>query len=200
MGGIRAVFVCIVLICVALGGCSAVKSGPDMQLVTSSPLPGMEKYNANVGREFWTTGAPFELCPGSTHIDCQFLNTGTHVKIDGFVTNHKGTGNTSFDAPYYHLVLDDGRAGFSDVTGFEFETTTINPAVAAAECKRRGDPRIGMTAKQVAETCWGKPSYVNTKERKSGTYEQYVYGDNRFVYLRNDVVTSVGIKRRRFSQ
>jgi hypothetical protein len=26
----------------------------------------------------------------------------------------------------------------------------------AAECKRRGDPRVGMTAEQVEATCWGQ--------------------------------------------
>ncbi len=53
-----------------------------------------------------------------------------------------------------------------------------------------------MSAAQVAETCWGRPQYVNTKMRTTGKYEQYVYGDNRFVYLRNGIVTSVSVKGR----
>ena len=68
--------------------------------------------------------------------------------------------------------------------------------MTAAECRRRGDPHIGMSAKQVEATCWGKPDHVNTTERQSGLYQQYVYGDDKFVYLRNGVVTSVNVNRR----
>jgi hypothetical protein len=64
---------------------------------------------------------------------------------------------------------------------------------AAAECKRLGSPRIGMTADQVIATCWGKPASINRKETATGTSEQYVYSGRRLrlVYLRDGVVTSI---------
>ena len=76
-------------------------------------------------------------------------------------------------------------------------TTTLDPVTAAAECKKKGNPKLGMTAAQVKATCWGPPTYVNAKVRKTGKYEQYVYGDNKFVYLRDGIVTSVSIKGQR---
>jgi hypothetical protein len=99
--------------------------------------------------------------------------------------------------PYLHVVLDDGRSGFTDARDWSIITTSVDPgaaAAAAAECKKKGNPKLGMNAKQVAATCWGPPAYVNTKIRATGKYEQYVYGDNKFVYLRDGVVTSVSVK------
>jgi hypothetical protein len=60
-----------------------------------------------------------------------------------------------------------------------------------AECKRRGEPRIGMTYKQVEETCWGKPKDVNRTQTASGTSDQLVYSDGHYVYLRNGIVTGI---------
>jgi hypothetical protein len=55
-----------------------------------------------------------------------------------------------------------------------------------ADCKRRGDPRIGMSVGQAAATCWGKPDHANRSERTELTFEQYVHSNkNGFVYLRN---------------
>ena len=54
--------------------------------------------------------------------------------------------------------------------------------------------KLGMTAAQVKASCWGPPLFVNAKMRKTGKYEQYVYGDNKSVSLRDGIVTSVSIK------
>jgi hypothetical protein len=48
-----------------------------------------------------------------------------------------------------------------------------------------------MSYKQVEATCWGKPEHVNRTENASAIEDQYVYGDGRYVYLRNGVVTSI---------
>ena len=63
--------------------------------------------------------------------------------------------------------------------------------MAAAECKRRGDPRVGMTAEQVKASCWGKPGHVNRTHTADGISDQYVYGDGRYVDLRDGIVTSI---------
>jgi hypothetical protein len=60
-----------------------------------------------------------------------------------------------------YVTLDDGRAGYILTYDLLGHATDIDPVKAAAECKRRGDPHIGMTAKQVEATCWGKPDHVN---------------------------------------
>jgi hypothetical protein len=178
-----------------LAGCAAAAPKPDLTPVTSSPLPGMEQYNGYVGKNYWVVSDFFLLCDAPTSVNCsKFLERGTHFKIDGLVPNHSEIAGVSADNPYFHVVMDDGRSGF--VSAPLFGTTTVDPKVTAAECKKKGDPKLGMNAAQVAATCWGAPNYVNTKIRKTGKYEQYVYGDNKFVYLRDGIVTSISVKDR----
>lgn len=171
------IFACVTLC--GLAGCSrALKV--DLTPVASSPLPSMQVYNGYVGKEYWVSAKSYQLCEGPTSLHCsQFLDQGTHLKVDSLVPNHSEVAGKSIDDPYFHVVLDDGRSGFVAADIFPAMTTTVDPAVAAAECKKKGDPKLGMNAKQVAATCWGPPAYVNTKIRQSGKYEQYVYGDNK---------------------
>jgi hypothetical protein len=189
----------LIVACATLCGLAACSTAPKVDLtpVTSSPLPSMQKYNGHIGKDYWVIGGILQLCKGPTSVDCmEFLNRGTHLKVDGLVPNHTESAGTSYDYPYFHVVMDDGRSGFIDADMLSIGTTTIDPAAVVAECKKKGAPKLGMNAAQVKATCWGPPQYVNTKIRKSGKYEQYVYGDNKFVYLRNGIVTSVSVKGR----
>ena len=189
------VFLAGVTLC-GLAGCSTAPK-VDFTPVTSSPLPSMQKYNAYIGKDYWVSGDVLQFCERPTNLRCLvFLQPETHLKVDGLVPNHSETARTSFDEPYFHVVLDDGRSGFADAEILSIETTTVGPAAAAAECKKKGEPKRGMNAAQVAATCWGSPHYVNTRVRKTGKYEQYVYRDDKFVYLRNGIVTSTSVKRR----
>lgn len=178
----------LVLACVMLGGLAgcAAAAKPDLTPVTSSSLPGMQKYNSYIGKDYWVIVGVLQLCEGPTSLQCsEFLQRGTHLKVDGLVPNHSEVGSTSIDDQYFHVIMDDGRSGFVDGTLLPIGTTTVDPKVAAAECKKKGEPKLGMNAAQVSATCWGPPNDVNTKIRKTGKYEQYVYGDNKFVYLRD---------------
>ena len=190
---------CVIVGCVAL--CALVSCAgppkPDLTLVTSSSLPSMQQYNDYIGKDYWVIAGTSQLCERPSGPHCgEFLRSGTHLKVDGLVTNHVDIGARSTDDPFFHVVLDDGRSGFVDALLLTTTTTTADPALVVAECKRKGDPKLGMNAAQVAATCWGRPQYVNTKIRKTGKYEQYVYGDNKFVYLHNGIVTSVSVKGR----
>jgi hypothetical protein len=184
MRAFRAIFVGVTLC--GLAGCSAAAQ-VDFTPVTNSPLPSMQKYNGSIGKDYWTNAATLQLCEKPTSVGCgyAFLTVGTHLKVDGLVPNHYERAGTSFDQPYFHAVLDDGRSGFVDAVTLSLSTTSVDPVAAAEECKKKGDPKLGMNAEQVRATCWGPPAYVNTKQRQTGKYEQYVYGDNKFVYLRD---------------
>lgn len=190
----------LVLAGVALCGLAGCAMAPkvDSTPVTSSPLPGMQKYNADVGRDYWVTSNFFRVCEQASSANCAvFLNRRTHFKVDSLVTNHaEGSVGTS-DRPYFHIVMDDGRLGFVDADTLPLAATNVDPVAADAECKRKGDPKIGMTAARVAASCWGPPIYVNIKIRAGGKYEQYVYGDDKSVILRNGIVTSISVQRRR---
>jgi hypothetical protein len=192
----RVVFVCATLC--GLAGCSSERKS-ELTPETRSSLPSMQKYNDYVGRDYWVT-VGLQLCEQPTSLHCSdVLKVGTHLKLDSLVPNHTELVGTShsFDEPYFHVIADDGRSGFTDARLFWSATTTVDPVVAAEECKKKGNPKLGMNAKQVAATCWGPPKYVNAKTRATGRYEQYVYGDDKFVYLRDGVVTSVSVKGRR---
>jgi hypothetical protein len=103
-----------------------------------------------------------------------------HIKIDGKKMVLPG-------GLYYHVTLDDGRTGYTLSTlALEFGTE-----MSPEECKRRGEPRIGMTYKQVEASCWGKPKDVNRTQTAGGTDDQLVYNEGHYVYLRNGIVTAV---------
>ncbi len=53
------------------------------------------------------------------------------------------------------------------------------------------EPKIGMTALQVMNTEWGYPKKKNTTTNAYGTTEQWVYKDNRYVYLENGIVRTI---------
>lgn len=190
----------LVIVSVTLSASAACWAVPrvDLTPVASSPLPSMQQYNAYVGKDYWVSGVGLRLCEGPTSARClEFLQLRTHLKVDGLVPNHSEVAGTSIDQPYFHVALDDGRSGFADARIFPNFTTAVDPVAAVADCKRKGGPKLGMNAAQVRATCWGRPSYVNAKTRSSGRYEQYVYDDNKFVYFRNGIVTSVSVKGRR---
>ena len=190
----------VLLASVVLCGLAGCATAPkvDSTPVTSSPLPSMQKYDGYIGKDYWVITGILRFCDRPTSLGClEFLQPGMHLKVDSLVPNHSERAGTSFDDPYFHIVLDDGRSGFTAALLLPMGTTAVDPAVAAADCRRKGDPRIGMNAAQVTASCWGPPAYVNTKIRKDGKYEQYVYGDEKFVSLRNGIVTSITVRRRR---
>jgi hypothetical protein len=190
------VFLTSVMLCGFVGCTAAAKV--DFTPVESSSLPSMQKYNGYIGNSYWVSAGPLQLCEGPTSMHClEFLKSGTHLKVDGLVPNHSEVRGTSIDDPYFHVVMDDGRSGFTSAGMLPIATTAIDPVVAAAECEKKGDPKLGMKAAQIIATCWGTPLYVNTKIRKTGRYVQYVYGDDKFVYLHSGVVTSVSSKGQR---
>ncbi len=110
------------------------------------------------------------LCgaPDKLGAHCDPILTGTKLQTDSLEQGKDGL-------PYYHVTLSDGRAGYVMALELKIATTDIDPAVAAAECKRRGEPRVGMTAKQVETTCWGKPDRVDRLKTLQGTTDGYVY-------------------------
>jgi hypothetical protein len=179
--------------CLALGQQSLTAAAPFLNCMDEKGYVIVPYYQAiNVGKDNWLTGvvhfcqvpAMFTRCPplapppvGDTH----------HIKVDGI---ERGSG-TDIALHYCHVTLDDGRTGYIETGGLLAYATDVDPVKAAADCKRRGDPRIGMTAKQVEATCWGKPEHVNRTETAGAISDQYVYSNDRYVYLHNGIVTSI---------
>ncbi|MFZ6747444.1 hypothetical protein [Undibacterium sp. Ren11W] len=55
----------------------------------------------------------------------------------------------------------------------------------------RPQPRIGMSSKAVLNTGWGEPRKINTTITASGSKEQWVYGDNSYLYFTNGKLTAI---------
>jgi hypothetical protein len=126
-----------------------------------------------------------EVCPmpGSAQGRCRKPKAWSSLIIDGV----KRTRDESMG--FYHAQFEDGSEGYI----VWHQMLYLKTEEAAAECKRRGSPHVGMTANQVIATCWGEPDSINRRETATGTSEQYVYSGNRLrlVYLRDGVVTSI---------
>lgn len=52
-------------------------------------------------------------------------------------------------------------------------------------------PAIGMTASEVRESSWGGPDKINKTTYEFGVHEQWVYSNYRYVYLEDDIVTTI---------
>jgi hypothetical protein len=181
---LRTQFIISFIALAVMTGCARRPPGVDFE---KDFLQEKAKYEPNIGKNYWLLGSRF-LCPKSTTnvIDCTSIPAGTKLQLDGIERR------VTSDA-YYHVTLEDGRTGYVAALDLVRFATDVDPAQAAAECKRRGDPRVGMTRKQVEGTCWGIPDRVDRRETARGVTEQYVYGKSRFVLLRNGIVTSVQI-------
>ncbi|MGE5365850.1 MAG: hypothetical protein ACM3PO_01045 [Betaproteobacteria bacterium] len=121
------------------------------------------KYAVEIGKDYWVQ-IPVLLCTKPAKEPegkCSVVALTTKLQPDGIEQG-------SFGNPYYHVKLADGRTGYVDASTFVLHTTEIDLEKAAAECKRRGKPRVGMTAKQVEATCWGKPGRVDRRETARG--------------------------------
>jgi hypothetical protein len=149
-------------------------------------LEAKARYQPNIGKTYWPRANPY-LCPKPTPNigECESIPAGSKLHLDGIER-----GATS--DVYYHVTLEDGRSGYIDAFILVTFATDVDPAQIAAECKRRGEPRVGMSAKQIESTCWGKPDRVDRLKTMQGTTDRYVYKHGR-VILKNGIVTSVQI-------
>jgi hypothetical protein len=62
---------------------------------------------------------------------------------------------------------------------------------AADNCEKRGQPRIGMTAAQAMETCWGKPARTVTRVTHDSLEEQLIYADGRVLKFKNGALMAI---------
>lgn len=63
---------------------------------------------------------------------------------------------------------------------------------AVAAQRARPSPRIGMTQSQVINgTNWGGPTDINRTITAGGTREQWVYGNRRYLYFDNGILTAI---------
>ncbi len=91
---------------------------------------------------------------------------------------------------HYDFVQYVLTASPSDVAATE-RKAKAKAAAASAAWKARGGVRAGMTAKQVLASNWGRPNSVNRTTGSYGVHEQWVYGDNNYLYFENGVLRTI---------
>lgn len=183
----KAQFIFCVAVFAVLAGC-ANRTTPVVDSAAKEAetfLREKAKYEPNVGKVYWLK-IDTSACQVPQLLDagCPSAGKGSKLQVDGIEQGPLG------DA-YYHINVEGGPAGYVSASGLIVRATDVDPMQTAAECIRRGQPRVGMTAKQVRATCWGEPDRVDRRETKRGVSERYMYGRSRHVLLHNGIVTSV---------
>lgn len=56
---------------------------------------------------------------------------------------------------------------------------------------RNKDPHVGMSSDELIFSKWGEPKKINKTTNTYGISEQWVYGNGRYVYLDDGIVTSI---------
>ena len=181
---------CFGLIALAtLTGCAKRQAPPDDSARYQEQfLREKADYEANLGKNYWAL-MDMAACPVPTLIEdgkCEGVPKGTKFQADSIEQGPVGSA-------YYHVKLEDGRVGFISAGKVVYLATQIDPMQTAADCIRRGEPRVGMSRQRLEATCWGKPDRVDRRETARGVSERYIYGKRRFVLLHNGIVTSVQV-------
>jgi hypothetical protein len=99
------------------------------------------------------------------------------------------------------VTLPNGRTGYVWNSSWIFlsETDPIEDArkQAAAqkarqeECKRRGQPKIGMTIDEATATCWGKPRRLVKTTTAAGVQHDLIYGRGHILRFENDKLSAI---------
>ena len=64
-------------------------------------------------------------------------------------------------------------------------------AVKTAKLKKTQGVILGMTMEDVEASSWGKPKRINRTTTTRGTREQWVYGNNHYLYFNENILTSI---------
>lgn len=73
----------------------------------------------------------------------------------------------------------------------DMEKTIKIDAVKEAKRKKTEGVKIGMTMDDVVASSWGKPNRINRTTSTRGTREQWVYGNNHYLYFDENILTSI---------
>lgn len=151
-----------------------------------------------VGKRFWVRPMGAETMIEMTAVqgdwkDTARLTAGALV-ITGIVEDRTMGADLA-------VKLSDGRTGWISHMSAHLLSPT-DPVADAKEaailgifnrkdCERRGQPRIGMTAAELVETCWRSPARIVKKTTAAGIEESYLYGIGRIVKLNDGKITEI---------
>lgn len=148
-------------------------------------FPQADKY-------YWLAArASVRLCPKPApdildRIQCPELTSGKFTVTEVVLANKVPS--------YYRIEMEGGRTGYvraDDKVNFISEDPQVLAKAPRANCAKLGEPKLGMTAAEVEQTCWAKPISVNRLTVANHIREQHVYGRGRFLYFENDILVAI---------
>lgn len=74
--------------------------------------------------------------------------------------------------------------------GDKAKETTMRKVESGNSVEKK-HPAIGMTADEVRNSTWGSPDDINKSVTAYGTTEQWVYGNGKYIYFEDGIVTSI---------
>lgn len=101
------------------------------------------------------------------------------------------------DKGYFGLGTTSAPSGYvyaappQEVFDSEKKIAAEKEIKAAAALKARGGVRIGMGTTQALNSNWGKPQKINRTTTSRGQDEQWVYGDQNYLYFRNGILIAI---------
>lgn len=108
------------------------------------------------------------------------------VKGDTMSFMYNISGN--FEPEYKKVICKNTGEGVEiKVDGKMIDT---NPSIEGEEEKKE-EPKIGDSEYDVRLSSWGAPKKINRTKTGSMISEQWVYDNNRYIYLDNGKVTAI---------
>jgi len=119
-------------------------------------------------------GAKYDTCAGSLELQkCK-------ARIDALASETPQAKRARVEA-----LERDRRAAAEEVA--KIPITVRQPTQRAVAA----DPTIGMTQQEAVQTLWGQPESKTRTVTASGSREQWVYGEGRYLYFDNGRVSAI---------
>lgn len=99
-----------------------------------------------------------------------------------------------FYYPDQYLKINPSFNSTDDTTKIHIVNKNVNPEELqenTSNIEQKVEPEIGMTASEVKASSWGSPNDINKTTTENGVHEQWVYGNGRYIYLDDGVVTAI---------
>jgi len=94
------------------------------------------------------------------------------------------------------LAVTAGKSTFDNKTVYvsnpmDSKATIVTKPMDETHYTSPYEPQIGMTADDIINSTWGKPTDINTTTTEYSTSEQWVYSNYQYLYFDDGILTSI---------
>lgn len=171
-------------------------------------ITGTDVYGNTIDISAWNNIA--EIYTGNSHVigllkNGSYISAGnnkygqceiegwtdiTHIATGDFYTAAIRSDGTILNTQQSKTAIERAK---KDSTLSKSDRELLDKIKKAEEYAKaeKNKPKIGMTALQVKNSSWGEPKKINKTTTAYSITEQWVYLDNKYVYLENGIVTTI---------